>query len=162
MCADISYIQVKRGFLYLVAIMDWATRKVLSWRLSNTMDASFCKEALDVAITKYGPPEIMNTDQGSQFTGSAWITTLTEAGVKISMDGRGRYLDNIFIERLWRSLKQEAVYLHELTDGFVAERVIREWIKFYNTDRPHTAPFILTLEPPANWGRFMITKPDTP
>ena len=81
----------------------------------------------------------MNTDQGSQFTGSAWITTLTEAGVKISMDGRGRYLDNIFIERLWRSLKQEAVYLHELTDGFVAERVIREWIKFYNIDRPHTA-----------------------
>ena len=81
----------------------------------------------------------MNTDQGSQFTGSAWITTLTEAGVKISMDGRGRYLDNIFIERLWRSLKQEAMYLYELTDGFVAERVIREWIKFYNIDRPHTA-----------------------
>ena len=104
----------------------------------------------------------MNTDQGSQFTGSAWITTLTEADVKISMDGRWRYLDNIFIERLWLPLKLEAVYLHELTDGFVAERVIREWIKFYNTDRPHTAPFILTLEPPANWGRFMITKPDTP
>ena len=100
----------------------------------------------------------MNTDQGSQFTGSAWITPLTEVGVKISMDGRGRYLDNIFIERLWRSLKQEAVYLHELTDGFVAERVIREWIKFYNTDRPHTAPFILTLEPPANWGRFTPIK----
>ena len=138
-CADISYIPVKRGFLYLVAIMDWATRKVLSWRLSNTMDASFCKEALDEAIAKYGPPEIMNTDQGSQFTGSAWITTLTEADVKISMDGRGRYLDNIFIERLWRSLKQEAVYLQELTAGFVAERVIGEWITFYNTDRPHTA-----------------------
>ena len=138
-CADISYIPVKRGFLYLVAIMDWATRKVLSWRLSNTMDASFCKEALDEAIAKYGPPEIMNTDQGSQFTGATWITTLAEADVKISMDGRGRYLDNIFIERLWRSLKQEAVYLHELTDGFVAERVISEWITFYNTDRPHTA-----------------------
>ena len=138
-CSDISYIPVKRGFLYLVAIMDWATRKVLSWRLSNTMDASFCKEALDEAITKYGQPEIMNTDQGSQFTGAAWITTLTEADVKISMDGRGRYLDNIFIERLWRSLKQEAVYLRELTDGFVAERVIGEWITFYNTDRPHTA-----------------------
>jgi putative transposase len=138
-CADISYIPVKRGFLYLVAIMDRATRKMLAWRLSNTMDASFCKEALDEAIAKYGPPEIMNTDQGSQFTGSAWITTLTEAGVKISMGGRGRYLDNIFIERLWRSLKQEAVYLHELTDGFVAERLIREWITFYNSDRPHTA-----------------------
>jgi putative transposase len=138
-CSDISYIPVKHGFLYLVAIMDWATRRVLSWRLSNTMDASFCKEALDEAIAKYGPPEIMNTDQGSQFTGAAWITTLTEADVKVSMDGRGRYLDNIFIERLWRSLKQEAVYLHELTDGFVAERVIRDWITFYNTDRPHTA-----------------------
>jgi putative transposase len=138
-CADITYIPVQRGFLYLVAIMDWATRNVLTWRLSNTLDASFCKEALDEAIAKFGPPEIMNTDQGSQFTGSAWITTLTEADVKISMDGRGRYLDNIFIERLWRSLKQEAVYLHELTDGFVAKRVIGEWITFYNTDRPHTA-----------------------
>jgi len=151
-CADISYIPVKHGFLYLVAIMDWATRKVLAWRLSNTMDASFCKEALDEAIAKYGPPEIMNMEplerhwserrwrrQGSQFTGAAWITTLTEAGVKISMDGRGRYLDNIFIERLWLSLKQEAVYLHELIDGFMAERVIAEWITFYNTDRPHTA-----------------------
>jgi putative transposase len=94
-CADITYIPMPRGFLYLVAIMDWATRKVLSWRLSNTMDASFCKEALDEAITKYGPPEIMNTDQGSRFTGSAWITTLTQAGVKISMDGRGRYLGKL-------------------------------------------------------------------
>ncbi len=109
---------MRRGFLYLVAIMDWATRKVLAWRLSNTLDASFCVDALNEAIAKYGKPEIMNTDQGSQFTGSAWITTLTEADVKISMDGRGRYLDNIFIERLWRSLKQEAVYLHELQDGF--------------------------------------------
>lgn len=138
-CSDITYIPVRRGFLYLVAIMDWATCKVLAWRLSNALDASFCKEALDEAIAKYGQPEIMNTDQGSQFTGSAWITTLSDAKVKISMDGRGRYLDNIFIERLWRSLKQEAVYLHELTDGFVAKRVIREWITFYNTDRPHTA-----------------------
>lgn len=91
---------MRRGFLYLVAIMDWATRKVLAWRLSNTLDASFCVEALNEAIAKYGKPEIMNTDQGSQFTGAAWITTLTEANVKISMDGRGRYLDNIFIERL--------------------------------------------------------------
>ena len=119
--------------------MDWATRKVLAWRLSNTLDASFCVEALEEAIAKYGKPEIMNTDQGSQFTGSGWITTLTEAGVKISMDGRGRYLDNIFIERLWRSLKQEAVYLHELQDGFQAKRVIEDWIRFYNSERPHTA-----------------------
>ena len=119
--------------------MDWATRKVLAWRLSNTLDASFCVDALNEAIAKYGKPEIMNTDQGSQFTGAAWITTLTEADVKISMDGRGRYLDNIFIERLWRSLKQEAIYLHELQDGFQAKRVIKDWIGFYNSERPHTA-----------------------
>jgi putative transposase len=138
-CADITYIPVQRGFLYLVAIMDWATRHVLAWRLSNTMDARFCVEVLEEALARYGPPEIMNTDQGSQFTGSAWITTLTDAGVQVSMDGRGRYMDNIFIERLWRSLKYEAVYLHELTDGFKAERVISEWIDFYNGDRPHSA-----------------------
>ena len=138
-CADITYIPVQRGFLYLAAIMDWATRHVLAWRLSNTMDARFCVEALEEALSRYGRPEIMNTDQGSQFTGSAWIATLTEAGVQVSMDGRGRYMDNIFIERLWRSLKYEAVYLHELTDGFRAERVIRDWIEFYNGDRPHSA-----------------------
>jgi putative transposase len=138
-CSDITYIPVKRGFLYLVVIMDWATRKVLSWRLSNTLDASFCVEALKDAIAKYGSPEIMNTDQGSQYTGAGWITTLTKAGITISMDGRGRYLDNIFIERLWRSLKQEAIYLHEITDGFQAKQVIDEWIWFYNSERPHTA-----------------------
>ena len=138
-CSDITFIPVRYGFLYLVAIMDWATRKVLAWRLSNTMHASFCIEAVEEAMAQYGPPEIMNTDQGSQFTGSEWIATLTEGGVKISMDGRGRYLDNIFIERLWRSLKQEAVYLTELQDGFQAQRVIKEWIGFYNTDRPHSA-----------------------
>lgn len=138
-CSDITYIPVRRGFLYLVAIMDWATRKVLAWRLSNTLDAGFCVEALNEAIAKYGKPEIMNSDQGSQFTGSAWITTLTDAKIKISMDGRGRYLDNIFIERLWRSLKQEAVYLHELQDGFQAKRIIDSWIGFYNAERPHTA-----------------------
>ena len=123
----------------LMAIMDWATRKVLSWRLSNTLDASFCVEALKEAIAKYGTPEIMNTDQGSQYTGTDWITTLTKAEIKISMDGRGRYLDNIFIERLWRSLKQEAVYLHEITNGFQAQRIIDGWIGFYNSERPHTA-----------------------
>jgi putative transposase len=130
--------EIDRVFLYLLAIMDWATRKVLSWRLSNTMHADFCVEALSEAIAKHGPPEIMNTDQGSQFTGSAWIATLTEAGVRISMDGRGRYLDNIFIERLWRSLKQEAIYLEEITDGFQARRVVKDWMAFYNTKRPHS------------------------
>ena len=138
-CSAITYIPVKSGFLYLVAIMDWATRKVLTWRLSNTLDASFCVEALEEAISRYGKPEIMNTDQGSQYTGAGWITTLTNADIKISMDGRGRYLDNIFIERLWRSLKQEAVYLHEITDGFQAKRIIDNWIGFYNSERPHTA-----------------------
>ena len=138
-CADITYIPMKRGFLYLVAIMDWATRKVLAHRVSNTMHADFCVDALKEAMAKYGKPQIMNTDQGSQFTGGEWTGALKAAGVQISMDGRGRYLDNIFIERLWRSLKQEAVYLHELSDGFTARRVIRDWIKFYNHDRPHRA-----------------------
>jgi putative transposase len=138
-CSDITFIPVSRGYLYLVAIMDWATRKVLSWRVSNTMHADFCVDALNEAIGKYGPPEIMNTDQGSQFTGSDWITALTDARVRISMDGRGRYLDNIFIERLWRSLKYEAVYLQDIADGFAAQSVIDEWMHFYNRDRPHSA-----------------------
>ena len=138
-CADITYIPVQRGFLYLVAIMDWATRHVLAWRLSNTMDARFCVEALNDALARYGRPEIFNTDQGSQFTSLDFTGVLRDAGVAISMDGRGRCMDNIFIERLWRSLKYEAVYLHELTDGFKAERVIGEWIGFYNTERPHSS-----------------------
>lgn len=138
-CADITYIPVRRGFLYLVAIMDWATRHVLAWRLSNTMEAGFCIEALNDALAKYGRPEIFNTDQGSQFTSIDFTGVLKKAEIAISMDGRGRCLDNIFIERLWRSLKYEAVYLHELTDGFVAERVIGAWIAFYNTERPHSA-----------------------
>lgn len=138
-CSDITYIPMQKGFLYLVAIMDWATRKVLSWRLSNTLHADFCVEALQEAIDKYGKPEIMNTDQGSQFTGKDWINLLKEKEVKISMDGRGRFLDNIFIERLWRSLKQEAVYLHELTNGFEARHIINQWMDFYNHQRPHSS-----------------------
>ena len=138
-CADITYIPVRRGFLYLVAIMDWATRHVLAWRLSNTMDAAFCVEALSEALDTYGKPEIFNTDQGSQFTSFDFTNRLKDAEVTISMDGRGRCMDNIFIERLWRSLKYEAVHLHELTDGFHAERVIADWIGFYNTERPHSA-----------------------
>ncbi len=138
-CADITYIPVRRGFLYLAAVMDWATRHVLSWRLSNTMDARFCVEALAEALAEYGTPEIFNTDQGSQFTSLDFTGALKDADIRISMDGRGRCMDNIFIERLWRSLKYEAVYLHDLTDGFHAERVIGEWIDFYNTERPHSA-----------------------
>ncbi len=138
-CADITYIPVQRGFLYLVAIMDWATRHVLAWRLSNTMDVRFCVEALNEALSGYGKPDIFNTDQGSQFTSFEFTGVLRQAEITISMDGRGRFMDNIFIERLWRSLKYEAVYLHELTDGFKAERVIGDWLDFYNTERPHSS-----------------------
>jgi putative transposase len=161
-CADITYIPVQRGFLYLVAIMDWATRHVLAWRLSNTMDARFCVEALNEALSRYGKPEIFNTDQGSQFTSLDFTGVLKDAGVAISMDGRGRYMDNIFIERLWRSLKYEAVYLHELTDGFKAERVIRDWMNFYNTERPHSALAGRTPAETYGAGRpvDMMDKPD--
>jgi putative transposase len=138
-CADITYIPVQRGFLYLVAIMDWATRHVLAWKLSNTMDSGFGIEALRAALARYGKPAIFNTDQGSQFTSIDFTGVLKDAKIAISMDGRGRCLDNVFIERLWRSMKYEAVYLHEMTDGFAAERVIGQWIEFYNTERPHSA-----------------------
>ena len=134
-CADITYIPVTTGFLYLVAIMDWASRHVLSWRLSNTMDSSFCVEALEAAL-QTGTPGIFNTDQGSQFTSAAFTDRVQAAGARCSMDGRGRCLDNVFIERLWRSLKYEAVYVHELADGFVAEQVISEWMTFYSDVRP--------------------------
>ena len=136
-CADITYIPVQGGFLYLVAIMDWASRRVLAWRLSNTMDTEFCLAALAEALESYGIPEIFNTDQGSQFTSIAFTGLLETAGIRCSMDGRGRCMDNVFIERLWRSLKYEA--LHDLEDGFVAQRVIAQWIGFYNEQRPHSA-----------------------
>ena len=138
-CADITYIPVNRGFLYLVAIMDWASRYVLAWRLSNTLDASFCTDALDEALARHGKPEIFNTDQGSQFTSFAFTGRLQAAGIRVSMDGRGRCMDNIFIERLWPSLKYEAVYLHEIADGLIARRLIGDWVRFYNLERPHAA-----------------------
>ena len=138
-CSDITYIPVHGGFLYLVAVMDWASRRVLSWRLSNSLDTSFCVEALAEALDRYGKPDIFNMDQGSQFTSGDFTGLLENAKVKISMDGRGRFLDNIFIERLWRSMKYEAVYLHELVDGIEARRVIDGWLAFYNEERPHTA-----------------------
>ena len=119
--------------------MDWASRHVLAWRLSNTLDAGFCTDTLDEALARYGAPEIFNTDQGSQFTGFAFTGRQREAGIRFSMDGRGRCMDNIFIERLRRSLKYEAVYQHEIADGFTARRVIAEWIGFYNSQRPHSA-----------------------
>lgn len=137
-CADISYIPVKRGFLYLVAIMDWYSRKVLSWRLSNTMDVLFCTEALKEALHCYGKPEIFNTDQGSQFTSFDFTDNLKAHDIKISMDGKGRWMDNVFIERLWRSLKYECVYLNAFDNGLQARRDIGEWLAFYNAKRPHS------------------------
>ena len=138
-CADITYLPMARGFLFLVAIMDWYSRKVLAWRLSNTMDVHFCVDALDEALDRHGCPEIFNTDQGGQFTSWAWTQRLRDAGVRISMDGKGRYLDNIFIERLWRSLKYECVYLHAFSGGREAKTGIGKWIDFYNSQRPHKA-----------------------
>jgi putative transposase len=138
-CADITYIPIGRGFLYLVAIMDWASRAVLAWRLSNTMDASFCIAALEEALARFGRPGIFNTDQGSQFTSAAFTGTLAAAGVRISMDGRGRWMDNVFIERLWRSLKYEDIYLKGYADGREAKAGIASWIGFYNSPRPHQA-----------------------
>jgi putative transposase len=135
--ADITYIPIGRGFLYLVAIIDWASRAVLAWRLSNTMDTAFCVNALDEALARFGRPGIFNTDQGAQFTSAAFTGRLAGAGIRISMDGRGRWLDNVFIERLWRSLKYEDVYLKGYADGREARAGIAGWIGFYNGRRPH-------------------------
>lgn len=137
-CADITFIPMQRGFQYLVAIMDWATRTVLSWRLSNTLDSDFCTEALEEALAQYGTPEIFNTDQGCQFTSEDFTDVLKQAGVRISMDGKGRWMDNVFIERLWRSLKYECVYLHDFQDGPQARQAIGTWFRYYNEERPHS------------------------
>jgi putative transposase len=136
--ADITYIPMARGFLYLVVIMDWSSRYVLSWRLSNTLDADFCLEALREALQK-GRPDIFNTDQGAQFTGEEFTGLLESHGVKISMDGKGSYSDNLFIERLWRTVKYEEVYLKAYQDGREARAGIGEYFRFYNTQRPHQA-----------------------
>ena len=139
-CADLTYIPMRRGFLYLVAVMDWATRKVLAWRVSNTMDVEFCLAALEEALERFGKPEFFNTDQGSQFTSPRFTGVLQEAGVRISMDGRGRWMDNVFIERLWRSLKYECVYLHAFETGSALRAGLARWIGYYNARRPHSAP----------------------
>ena len=126
-----------RGFCYLMAIMDWASRKVLAWRLSNTLDASFCTEALEEAIMKYGTPDIFNTDQGSQFTSDVFIGILETHGIDISMDGKGRCMDNVFVERLWRSVKYEDVYLKAYSSIAEARQGLREYFEFYNRRRRH-------------------------
>ena len=136
-CADITYIPMAHGFVYLVAVMDWFSRKVLAWRVSITMETAFCVEALQEAMRRYGKPEIFNTDQGVQFTAAAFIETLAEQDVKISMDGKGRFLDNIFIERLWRSLKYEEVFIKAYTSVAEARLGIGAWLAFYNGERKH-------------------------
>ncbi len=143
--ADITYIPMARGFLYLVAIMDHFSRYVLSWRLSNTLDVDFCVEALEEALSK-AKPEVFNTDQGSQFTSDAFTGPLLEQGIQISMDGKGRYLDNIFVERLWRTVKYEEVYLRAYESVPVARERINAYMRFYNNERPHQA---LSYQTPA-------------
>jgi putative transposase len=136
-CADITYIPMAHGFVYLVAVMDWFSRRVLAWRVSITLDTDFCVEALQDAINCYGKPDIFNTDQGVQFTAAAFITILSAQGVAISMDGKGRFLDNIFIERLWRSLKYEEVFIKAYASVAQARAGVGAWLVFYNNERKH-------------------------
>lgn len=138
-CTDITYLPVLKGHFYLGAMMDWFSRKVLSWRISNTLDVAFCVEALQEAIAHYGAPEIFNSDQGSQFTSNSFTGCLKSAGVQISMDGRGRCHDNIFIERLWRSLKYELIYLMAFENGKHLNKEVCQWMDWYNQERPHQA-----------------------
>jgi putative transposase len=138
-CADITYIPMAKGFVYLVAVMDWFSRWVLAWRVSITLEADFCVEALQEAMHRHGQPEIFNTDQGVQFTSAPFLTELETQGVRISMDGKGRFLDNIFIERLWRSLKYEEVFIKAYGSAREARLGIGGWLAFYNDERPHQA-----------------------
>jgi putative transposase len=137
--ADITYIPMKTGFLYLVAVMDWYSRRVLSWRLSNTLDSTFCVDALEEALSTFGQPAIFNTDQGSQFTAEAFTKSLRDRAIAISMDGKGRCIDNVFVERLWRSLKYEEVYLHVYDTAQEARTGIARYVVFYNETRRHQA-----------------------
>ena len=137
--ADRTYIPMARGFVFLVAIIDWYSRRVLAWRLSNTLETTFCVEALHEALARYGRPEVFNTDQGTQFTSDDFTSVLLDEGIKISMDGKGRYIDNIFVERLWRSLKYEEVYLYAYDSVQEARLGIGRYVDFFNDERPHTA-----------------------
>jgi putative transposase len=136
---DLTYIPMARGFVYLTVVLDWHSRRVLAWRLSNSMTADAPVEALEEAIAKYGPPEIMNTDQGSQFTAREFITTLDQHGIAISMDGKGCWRDNVFVERLWKTIKYEHVYLHAYGSVSEARAMIGKYLEFYNARRPHSA-----------------------
>jgi len=137
--ADITYIPMNRGFMYLVAVMDWHSRKVLSWRISNTLDTEFCTEAVEEALGRYGAPEIFNTDQGAQFTSNEFSELLKSHKVQISMDGRGRVQDNIFIERLWWTLKYQYLYLWSFNNGTELRQGLGQWFEFYNSERCHQA-----------------------
>jgi putative transposase len=136
---DITFVPMARGFVYLVAVIDWATRKILSWRISNTLTSDFCVEALQEALNRYGTPEIFNTDQGSQFTSLAFTSVLKAHGIRISMDGRGCWRDNVFVERLWKSIKYEEIYLHAYEGVSDVRNGLARYIAFYNQRRPHTA-----------------------
>jgi putative transposase len=136
---DITYLPMKRGFIYLVAVMDWASRRILSWRLSNTLTADFCVDALESAIAQYGAPGIVNTDQGSQFTSEEFVSTVLDSGAKLSMDGKGAWKDNVFIERFWRTVKYEEVYLRAYETVSDARRYLERYMTFYNTGRPHSS-----------------------
>jgi putative transposase len=155
--SDITYVPLRQGFLYLVAVLDWHSRYVLSWRLSNTLTGSFCIEALDEALS-VSTPEVFNSDQGSQFTATAFTSRFESRGVAISMDGRGRALDNVFIERLWRSVKYEEVYLRDYGDGWEAEASLADYFRFYNTERIHQA---LGYDTPAAWYAAGRSRPET-
>lgn len=137
--ADITYVPMKRGYMYLVAVMDWYSRKILSWRVSNTLDSDFCVDALKEALSRYGRPEIFNTDQGAQFTSRAFTNVLKQHNVAISMDGRGRVQDNIFIERFWWTLKYQYLYLWSFNNGTELRQGLRYWIDLYNRERSHQA-----------------------
>jgi len=137
--ADITYIPMNRGFMYLVAVMDWYSRKVLSWRISNTLDSDFCVQAVEEAVSRFGAPQIFNTDQGAQFTAAAFTDLLKSHNVSISMDGRGRVQDNIFIERLWWTLKYQYLYLWSFTNGSELRQGLGQWFNFYNAERSHQA-----------------------
>lgn len=137
--SDITYIPMRHGFVYLVCVMDWFSRRVLAWRLSTTMDTAFCVEALIEALERYGSPQIFNTDQGSQFTSEDFTSELRKRKIAVSMDGKGRFLDNVFVERLWRSLKYEEVYLHAYDTPKVAREAIGRYLNYYNVARPHQA-----------------------
>lgn len=138
-CTDITYLPVLRGHFYLVAVMDWYSRKILSWRISNTLDVDFCIDALQEALNRFGCPSIFNSDQGSQFTSNTFTQALKEKGIRISMDGKGRYLDNIFIERFWRTLKYELIYIKCFEDGIHLKQEVKDWFNWYNEERPHQA-----------------------